>query len=103
MATEAGASTAELAGVRELASLSSPWYFSAVPKDNASAYASSWLTAFDPMGLAGDYGLRTAERRHPQYVCDKPRPGPGGGCCTWSGPMCKSLSCCVDLEPLSLA
>lgn len=40
-----------------------------------------WNTAFDPEGLAGDYGLRTAERRHPQYFCDKPRPGPGGGCC----------------------
>lgn len=100
-----------LAAVRELASLSSPWYFRAIPKQNASAYASSWNTgqsrfrssepmscfycirnsdmcllacwntAFDPEGLAGDYGLRTAERRHPQYFCDKPRPGPGGGCC----------------------
>lgn len=40
-----------------------------------------WNTAFDPEGLAGDYGLRTAERRHPKYFCDKPRPGPGGGCC----------------------
>jgi hypothetical protein len=75
------------AGVRELASLSSPWYFGAVPDANASLYATSWNTAFDPDGLGGDFGLRTAERRHPKYFCDKPRPGPGGGCCSWSGPV----------------
>ena len=69
-----------LAGVRELASLSSPWFFSAVPKDNASFYEKSWDTAFDPQGLAGPYGLRSAEKRHPKYFC-------GGGCCSWSGPM----------------
>jgi len=38
------------AGVRELASLTSPWYFGAVPLGNASAYADSWHTAFDPDG-----------------------------------------------------
>jgi hypothetical protein len=66
--------------VRELASLSSPWYFAAVPVGNASAYARSWLTAFDPEGLGGDYGLRTAEKRAPGYKC-------GAGCCVWSGSM----------------
>ena len=81
------------ARVRELASLSSPWYFGAVPKQNASAYASSWNTAFDAEGLAGEFGLRTAERRHPGYFCDNSRPGrgphgrPSNGCCKWSGPM----------------
>jgi hypothetical protein len=86
-ATAAPPAAAALAGVRELASLSSPWYFMAVPKANASAYAASWTTAFDPMGLGAQYGLRTAEKRHPKYFCDKKRPGAGGGCCNWSGPM----------------
>lgn len=72
--------TASFAGVRELASLSSPWYFGAVPKGNASSYASSWLTAFDPNGLGGDFGLRTAEKRAPGYSCSY-------GCCKWSGSM----------------
>ena len=79
--------TAELAGVRELASLSSPWYFGAVPQENATAYAHSWDTAFDPDGLGAPFGLRTAEKRNPKYFCDKKRPGGGGGCCNWSGPM----------------
>jgi len=87
--------------VRELASLSSPWYFGAVPKGNASYYGSSWNTAFDPEGLAGDYGLRTAERRHPKYFCDKPRPGPGGGCCSWSGPMWPFGALQSDCSPIS--
>lgn len=78
---------ATLAGVRELASLSSPWYFGAVPVENASIYASSWDTAFDPDGLGAPFGLRTAEKRNPGYFCDKKRPGAGGGCCNWSGPM----------------
>eukprot|EP00038_Savillea_parva_P005034 m.146395 g.146395 ORF g.146395 m.146395 type:complete len:334 (-) comp11644_c0_seq12:1814-2815(-) len=69
-----------LAGVRELASLSSPWYFEAVPKENATAYAGSWSTVVDPEGLAGPYGLRTAERRAPGYFS-------GHGCCFWKGPM----------------
>ena len=68
------------AGVRELASLTSPWLFSAVPHVNASAYAHSWDTAFDPEGLGGPNGLRTAEKRHPDYFCD-------AGCCSWAGPV----------------
>ena len=68
------------AGVRELASLTSPWMFSVVPRGNASAYAHSWDTAFDPEGLGGPNGLRTAEKRHPGYYCDE-------GCCSWSGPV----------------
>jgi hypothetical protein len=42
-------------------------YFSAVPAENASAYAASWATAFDPMGLAAPYGLRTAEK-YPHFI-----------------------------------
>jgi hypothetical protein len=68
------------AGVRELASLTSPWLFSVVPRGNASAYARSWDTAFDPDGLGGPNGLRTAEKRHPGYFCD-------AGCCSWAGPV----------------
>lgn len=94
--------TVTLAGVRELASLSSPWYFGAVPPENASAYASSWDTAFDADGLAAPFGLRTAEKRNPKYFCDKKRPGGGGGCCNWSGPMwpfetAKAISAAINV------
>eukprot|EP00911_Craspedida_sp_UC1_P002994 UC1_evm4s2186 len=75
------------ANVRELASLTSPWFFQAVPDENASMYGSAWETAFDPDGLMAPAGLRTAERRHPGYFCDLKRPGSGNGCCKWSGPM----------------
>ena len=68
------------AGVRELASLSSPWFFQAVPTANASLYAGSWDTAFDPDGLGGPAGLRSAEKRADGYYC-------GAGCCSWSGPV----------------
>ena len=91
-----------LAGVRELASLSSPWYFSAIPRENASAYAGSWDAAFDANGLAAPFGLRTAEKRNPKYFCDKKRPGRGGGCCNWSGPMwpfetAKAISAAINV------
>jgi hypothetical protein len=50
----------------------------AVPQENASSYAASWLSAFDPEGLGGPFGLRTAEKRHPGYSCS-------AGCCSWAG------------------
>ena len=77
---EINLSTPSFAQVRELASLSSPWYFDAVPHSNASFYADSWNTLFDPEGLLGTYGLRTAEARHPQYNCHR------ASCCWWDGP-----------------
>lgn len=70
----------KFAHVRELASLSSPWFFGVVPAANATVYQESWRTAFDPSGLGGPNGLRTAEKRHPKYTC-------GAGCCDWSGPV----------------
>ena len=78
--TSNGAVGWSFSGVRELASLTSPWLFSVVPTTNASAYAHSWDTAFDEDGLGGPNGLRTAEKRHPGYYCD-------AGCCSWSGPV----------------
>jgi hypothetical protein len=71
-------------GVRELGSLSSPWFFGAVPPDAAAAYGPGWAAAFDPQGFLGPFGLRTAEARHPEYKC--PLPGCSGGC-YWSGPV----------------
>ena len=61
-----------------------------------------WAAAFDPMGLAAPYGLRTAEKRHPKYFCDRKRPGGGGGCCNWSGPMwpfetAKAISAAINV------
>ena len=70
-------------GVRELASLSSPWFFGAIPAADAAKYSGSWDAAFDAAGFLGRYGLRSAEARHPEYKC--PLPGCSGGC-YWSGP-----------------
>jgi hypothetical protein len=76
-----GAAPPGFSGVRELSSLSSPWYFGAVPADGASLFAASWDAAFDPEGLAGAFGLRTAEKRNPAYSC-WPK-----DCCYWGGPV----------------
>jgi len=76
-----GAAPPGFSGVRELSSLSSPWYFSAVPAGSASLFSASWDTAFDPEGLAGPFGLRTAEKRNPAYSC-WPK-----DCCYWGGPV----------------
>lgn len=71
------------AGVREIGSLSSPWYFGVIALENASFYAPSWDNAFDPEGFYAQFGLRSAELRHPKFKC--PSPGCSGGC-YWSGP-----------------
>ena len=71
----------QLADVRELASLTSPWYFGAIPAANASAYGGAWEQVFDAAGLGGAYGVRTAEARHAGYGCF------AGGCCEWGGPV----------------
>jgi hypothetical protein len=41
-------------------------------------------------------------RRHPKYFCDRKRPGGGGGCCNWSGPMwpfetAKAISAAINV------
>ncbi len=91
-------------GVRELASLTSPWLFGAVPPETASVYGASWESAFDPQGLGGAYGLRTAEARAPGYSCEL------GSCCWWRGPVwpfetAKALSAAVRIlqDPLYAA
>ena len=83
-------------GVRELASLTSPWLFGAVPRDSAAAYGAAWEAAFDPQGFSGAYGLRTAEARAPGYSCEL------GSCCWWRGPVwpfetAKALSAAVGI------
>ena len=88
--------TPPFANVRELASLSSPWFFGAVPVDNASFFSSSWETAFDAAGLGGRFGLRTVEARAPRYSCGK------GSCCEWHGPVwpfetAKALTAAADI------
>ena len=87
--------TVKFAHVRELASLSSPWLFGVVPPADAAVYQESWRAAFDPDGLGGPNGLRTAEKRHPKYTC-------GAGCCDWSGPVwpfetSKTISAAVNV------
>jgi hypothetical protein len=71
--------TLPFSNTREEASLSSPWFFGAIKPSEAAMYADSWLTAFDPEGLGGPFGLRTAEYRSPGYYCNT------GWCCAWSG------------------
>ena len=75
------------AGVRTLSSLSSPWYFNAVPPEQATRYGASWDTAWDSAGLGGAHGLRTAEARNPAYSCH-PK-----SCCYWGGPVWPFESC----------
>ena len=67
--------------MRTLASLSSPWYFNAVPPEAATAYGGAWDAAWDAEGLGGAHGLRTAEARNPAYSCH-PK-----ACCFWGGPV----------------
>ena len=58
----------ELVSSRELQGLSSPWYFGAVPAEEAAQYAASWAPLFDPTsGFAAPWGPRTAERSDPCY------------------------------------
>jgi hypothetical protein len=78
---EEQAAAAVFSGVRELASLTSPWLFGAVPRGNASAYGASWEAAFDAAGFAAPFGLRTAEARAVGYSCEL------GSCCWWRGPV----------------
>ena len=79
------------AGVRELSSLSSPWYFGAVDPADAPKYAASWKTAFDPEGLLGQYGLRTAEKRLDPKADPMRHKYPyscySHSCCYWGGPV----------------
>eukprot|EP01052_Picozoa_sp_SAG31_P039132 SAG31_NODE_5362_length_2587_cov_2.129823_1_plen_661_part_10 len=79
------------AGVRELSSLSSPWYFGAVDPADAAKYAAGWKTAFDPDGLSGQYGLRTAEKRLDPKANHMRQKYPyscySHSCCYWGGPV----------------
>ncbi len=53
--------------VRELLAFI-PWYFdSLIPQDRASKYLPMWKELFDSNGFYGEWGLRTAELRHPCY------------------------------------
>jgi hypothetical protein len=61
----------ELVGVRELLAFI-PWYFSdganpLIPYDLADDYMLMWEQLFDHNGFRGEWGLTTAERRHPCY------------------------------------
>ena len=55
--------------VRELQGLSSPWYFSALPKTTEAVdkYAASFAELRDPEGFGARWGPRTCERRSPCY------------------------------------
>ena len=53
--------------VRELLAFI-PWYFdSLIPQNRTSEYLPMWKELFDPNGFSGEWGLRTAELRHPCY------------------------------------
>ena len=91
------------AGVRELASLSSPWLFGVIQGPAAAAqFASSWEVVFDTDGFLGPFGLRTAEHRHPKFACHPT------GCCAWGGPVwpfetSKVLRAAIDIMQSNVA
>jgi len=68
--------------VRELMGLSSPWYFSAVPSDDAitsARYARAFEQLEDPEGFDAKWGPRTTERRSPCYNFSN------SAQCNWNG------------------
>ena len=67
---ERGWETGKRVTVRELMGLSSPWYFQAVPSDDAAEaakYAKAFEQLDDPAGFGARWGPRTTERRHTCY------------------------------------
>ena len=71
----------DLVTSRELQGLTSPWYFGAIPRRNASAYAGAWARLFDGVGgFAGPWGPRTAERSDSCYNYTTSHE------CNWNGP-----------------
>jgi len=72
--------TGEMATVREIQGLSSPWYFGVPPSDVANNYAGAWAQLFDLYGFAAKWGPRTAERRSPCYNYSVDHE------CNWNGP-----------------
>ena len=70
----------ELVTSRELAGLSSPWYFGVVPPERADAYLPSWARLFLPEGFAARWGPRTAERADRCYNYATSHE------CSWNGP-----------------
>lgn len=73
-----------LVSSRELQGLSSPWYFGAVPKEQAAPYLRSWSRLFASDGFASAWGPRTAERSDPCYAY------PTTHECTWNGPSVRA-------------
>eukprot|EP01043_Picozoa_sp_COSAG02_P048528 COSAG02_NODE_4773_length_4994_cov_3.910725_5_plen_485_part_00 len=75
--------------VREIMGLSSPWYFSVIPKDDDKAlgkYVSSFKQLTDPQGFAAKWGPRTAELRTPCYNFTQFRSWTTRHECNWNGP-----------------
>jgi len=71
----------ELVTSRELAGLTSPWYFGVPPRETAARYLVSWARLFDDVdGFAARWGPRTAERSDP---CHDHATGHE---CNWNGP-----------------
>ena len=69
--------------------------------ENASQYAASWDTAFDPEGLGGPFGLYTAEKRDPGFRGNEP-------CCFWRGSMwpfetSKAISALINIYNSGMA
>ena len=67
--------------VRELMGLTSPWYFSAVPRTAVASakYSKAWRQLHDPAGFGAKWGPRTTERRHSCYNFSN------GAQCNWNG------------------
>ena len=66
--------------VRELAGLTSPWYFNAVPRADVARYAEAWRQLRDPRGFGARWGPTTTERRHECFNFTNRAQ------CNWNGP-----------------
>ena len=79
---ERGWPNGQRVSVRELMGLSSPWYFGAVPSENAAAaakYAAAFKQLNDPGGFGARWGPRTTERRSNCYNFSN------SAQCNWNG------------------
>lgn len=86
-------------GVRELMGLTSPWYFSAVPRGSkrVAAYAEAFSQLDDPAGFGAKWGPRTTERRNSACYNFSNRAQ-----CNWNGGVwpyetCKAGTALVNL------
>lgn len=96
---ERGYPNGQLVPPRELMGLSSPWYFSAVPRDpeGSRTYARAFEQLHHPDGFGAKWGPRTTERRACAYNFSNRAQ------CNWNGPVPPALLLPPPPRAVSLA